>query len=255
MSNLPIYQIYLDESSQTKHRYLTIGCLVVDRYLVPLLEEAVLHAKALDMPNGEMKWTKVSATMLHAYKLVADQFFDLETFGRTLDFHTLVMDTSKRNDHAFNDGSRELGFNKEVYQLLRKCAVLYPDAHFHVTADYRETPYSLEELRKILNNGAPRDHAGGRRDPFRRVQFGDSKKVIGIQLVDLMLGATSYQINGHHCRVDASPARVHLSSYVLERAKIRDPLADTLRAGKFTIWHRKLQQGGPAGPRPKKATG
>ncbi|WP_426126270.1 DUF3800 domain-containing protein [Pararhizobium sp. PWRC1-1] len=234
------YTIFLDESSQTKHKYLTFGCLVLDNRFVSLFERYITHATALELPNGEMKWTKVSAAKLFAYKLVIDCFFDAVAEYEPLHFHAMAVDTTKRKEHVYNGGSRELGFNKEVYQLLFKCARLYPESLFHVYADHRDTTSSLDELQTILNNGCKKT-ADSRPLPFRRIQFRDSKEVLCLQMVDLLLGAVSHRLNGHHLKEGSSPSKNHLSQYVLNRAQVGDAFRDTRIKDKYTIWHRKLK--------------
>ncbi|NSZ61852.1 DUF3800 domain-containing protein [Agrobacterium tumefaciens] len=235
------YSIFVDESSQTKHKFLTLGCLVVEEELVKPLEFSVKHARALEISaGGEMKWAKVSGLKLHAYKLFIDRFFDLTGAADRIHFHSIAIDTSKIKDDLYNAGSREIGFNKEVYQLLIKCARLYPNGIFRVYADYRDTTFSMDELRKILNNGLKK-RGDARPMPFRDVQFCDSKKFVLIQMTDLLLGAATFHINGHHEKPEASKHKCHLSKYVLERAGVMDAMKGTSPHGKFTIWHRKLR--------------
>lgn len=233
------YSIFLDESSQTKHRYLTLGCLVLETDWVAHFEEAISYSKKLELPEGELKWNKVSNAKLHTYKLVVDRFFDFAVGASPIHFHSLVVDTSKLKHHVYNDGDKEIGFNKEVYQLLMKCAKIYPEAVFHVYPDHRETTSSNEELRKILNAGCRKK--GDYREPFKRLQFRDSKKIISLQMTDLLLGAMSFQVNGHHQQENASESKKKLSAYVMERAKVTDVTQNTSVVGKYTIWHRKLK--------------
>ncbi|UDF29955.1 UNVERIFIED_ORG: DUF3800 domain-containing protein [Roseateles sp. XES5] len=236
----PTYSIFLDESGQTNHRFLLLGCLVVQTNFVPSFEKTIEYAKKLELPAGELKWSKVSPAKLFAYKLVADCFFDAPSLIKPLQFHTLAADMTKRKDHLFNSGSKETGFNKEIYQLLMKCARLYPDALFHVYLDHRDTASSTEELRQILNAG--RRKAGDMRNsPFRRVHFRDSKSELCLQMVDILLGATSHRINGHHLREGSSVTKNGFAQYILDRAGISDAMKDTAKAGAFTIWHRRLR--------------
>ncbi|WP_064681271.1 DUF3800 domain-containing protein [Rhizobium bangladeshense] len=240
MDRQPVYCLFVDESSQTAHRYLSLGCLAIEEAWLKGFEFSISHAKHLELRTGELKWSKISAAKLHAYKLVIDRFFDHGDVSTPIHFHSLVIDTSKIRDDTYNKGDREIGFNKEVYQLLMKCARLYPTAHFKVYADHRDTSFSMDELRSILNAGA-RKKGDARVTPFRLVQFCDSKKFLPLQMTDLLLGAITFQINGHHKRRDASRHKCHLSDYVLARSAITDPMRDTSLGGKVTIWHRKLR--------------
>jgi hypothetical protein len=168
------------------------------------------------------------------FKRIVDVIFD---YSDNLHFHSLCVDTT-RVDHArFNASNREIGFNKEIYQLARKFWRLYPRYFFHVYPDCRKTTQQPEDLRDILNRGC-RD----KRDrPFRRCQFRDSKTTLPLQLTDILVGSIAYCLNGHDTRDDASPAKCELSSYVLERAGIADAFRDTTPAATFTIWHRRLR--------------
>ena len=217
-----------------------LGGIIVEAVHFPSLENALLEARLPELPRDEIGWTKVSRAKLKAYKRFVDVFFDNKYKVRPLEFHCLVVDTHKLNDRTFNEGSREVGFNKEIFQICNKFANLYQRKFFHAYLDFRTTNSSTEELRLILNRS--RKSKGDEREwPFRRVHFRDSSRVQALQLVDIMLGAIAYHKNGHYSAKDASPAKRELSDHILERAEIEDIRFDTPRAGKFTVWHRKLR--------------
>jgi hypothetical protein len=252
--------IYIDETSQTKHRFLLLGGLIVPTSQADDFVQKVIAARLPELPSGEMGWTKVSRTKLPAYKRVVDAFFQNGADCHHLDFHCLAVDTHKQNHHAFNSGSGEIGFNKEVYQLAMKFGRLYKGRLFHCYPDNRTTSSSTEELRLILNLGMRKK--GDPRDwPFRRLHFRESNESQALQVVDVLLGAVAYQLNEHHLVPGASPAKCELSEYVLKKAGITDVKKDTSVGGRFTLWHRQLKttsrnprpQGPPpgAGPLPR----
>jgi hypothetical protein len=237
-----IREIYIDETSQTKHRYLLMGALCA-----PLLNRdaaiaAIKGARLPNLPHGEMKWGKVSIGKFSAYQRVIDAFFTDLSFNMA-HFHCLIVDTTMLDDNRFNDGNREIGFNKEIYQAASKCARLYRNNVFHLYPDNRDTKQRPERLREILNNGR-RKVGDGRDFPFRRCQFRDSKQTPQLQLVDILLGAVAYHVNGHAHQDLASAAKRKLSNYVLDSAGVHDVTIDTAKAGKFTIWHRRLRKTG-----------
>ena len=234
-----ISDIYLDESSQTKNRFLLIGGIIIKTALVPLANERLAAARVPELPHGEMKWGKVSGAKLAAYTRYVDCFFDAEEF-KGAHFHCLVVDTSLIDHKRFNAGSKEIGFNKEIYQIATKFAKLYPSGVFHLYPDYRDTNQHPDDLRNILNHGRHKNR-DGREWPFRRCQFRDSSKTPILQLVDILLGATAYGKNEHHKNAEASVHKLALGRHVMRRAGIRDLSKDTSRTGKFTIWHRLLQ--------------
>lgn len=66
--------IYIDESSQTKHRFLVLGGLIVPTALASLANDEVGRQRLPELPFGELKWNKVSNAKLASYKRVVDAF-------------------------------------------------------------------------------------------------------------------------------------------------------------------------------------
>jgi hypothetical protein len=192
-----------------------------------------------ELPQGEMKWGKISDRKYAPYERLVDAFFDHRVFAG-VDFHTTVVDTWGQDHIGFNEGNREVTFNKELYQLAAKFARLYPDRLYHLYPDERETTQRPGQLRDILNFGR-RKKGDGRDFPYRRCHFRKSHDTPLLQLVDVLLGGLAYAINGHLRAENASPAKVRLCQHMLARAGVKDPMRDTATEGKFTIWHRRLQ--------------
>lgn len=205
-----------------------------------LTDVCLAKARLPELPHGEMKWGKVSTSKLKAYRRFVDCFFDATEF-RGVHFHSIVVDTFGIDHQRHNDGSSDIGFNKELYQLATKFRRIYPDNYFHLYPDERDTSQKPSDLRNILNAGA--NKSGDKRDwPFRRCHFRDSKLTPSLQLVDIMLGALAFAVNGHDKAVGRSEAKCSLSAYILQRAGVQRPMIDTSMKGKFTVWHRQLQR-------------
>lgn len=232
--------IYIDESSQTRHRYLILGGVIARKDAIDAINAAIMKLRLPELPHGEMKWNKVSNAKLMAYKRVVDGFFDQPALSG-VHFHSIVVDTHHQDHASFNEGSREIGFNKEIYQLAAKFARLYRDRLFHLYPDERQTNQRPEDLRSILNFG--RAKAGDAREwPFRRCHFRDSKETLLLQMVDIMIGGLAFHLNGHVNEPEASQPKTRLARYILKRAGITDPFKDTTVTGKFTVWHRQLRK-------------
>ena len=242
MSNLPIADIYVDESSQTKHRFLVLGGLIIPHDQVDTFCASVSRARQPDLPANSLKWGRVSRTKLEAYRRVVDAFFDPS--AGAIHFHSLVVDTHQQDHSRWNEGSREIGFQKEVYQLAQKFRRLYRQPVFHLYPHQRSTPQATEKLRDILNHAA-RKKGDGRDWPFRRVHFRALSGCLPLQVVDILLGALAYRLNGHYDERGASAARKELCDHILRQAGISDVTRDTRVAGKMTIWHRRLRRGVP----------
>ncbi|MDP5305772.1 DUF3800 domain-containing protein [Paracoccus spongiarum] len=231
--------VYIDESSQTQCRYLMLGGVVIPTEAAPEAAAKLIESRTPELPHGEMKWGKVSRSKMATYTRLVDCFFDDPSFA-SAQFHSLVVDTSRVNHRAYNDGSSEVGFNKEIYQLASKFARLYGRAYFYIYLDQRNTNQTPDDLRLILNRG--RRKAGDPRDwPYRRCQFRNSKNTPLLWVSDIFAGAIAFHLNGHRAKPDASPARSELSDYILYRSGVRNPQIDTAKGGKFTIWHRQLR--------------
>src|ERR1700730_1335582 len=225
-----IAEIYIDESSQNNHRYLVIGCIINMLPDTAALNDAIVKARSPELPKGEAKWVKVSKAKLAAYKRLVDVLFD---HSGAAHFHCLVVDTTLLDHRRFDEGSREIGFNTEVYQLAMKCARLYPTSLFHVYPDQRETTQTPEDLRLILNRGCRKK--GDKRDwPFRRCQFRDSKNTLLLQLTDIVAGSLAFKLNGHDKKPGASVAKCELATHILARAKVADVFKDTAVSADFT---------------------
>jgi hypothetical protein len=235
----PICDVFIDESSQNGHRYLVIGGILVPSDYVPKLTADILATRLPELPSGEVKWGKVSRTKLAAYKRVIDLFFSPE-LAASVHFHSLVVDCTKQDHKRFNEGSREIGFNKEVFQLAHKFSRIYP-ARLNIYPDERKTDQRLDELRLMLNRSINR-RIPARDWPIRRVQFRDSKRTPILQLADTMTGAIAFCLNGHDKQAGASPAKIELASYIFGYAKVRNVFKDTNVRGRFTIWHRQLRK-------------
>lgn len=67
--------VFIDESSQTAHRYFALGALVIHNTDVVRLEQRIQSARVPDLPDAEMGWKKVSKAKLEAYRRVADVLF------------------------------------------------------------------------------------------------------------------------------------------------------------------------------------
>lgn len=234
-----LHDVYIDESSQTKARYLVLGGIILPTDTVTIAENIVWARRHPELPDGELKWGKVSRSKVKAYRRVVDGFWDDPALSGA-QFHSIVVDTSKIDHATYNDGSSDIGFNKEIYQLAMKCAREFPSALFHVYPDFRSTLQKPEDLRTILNMGARKK--GDRRDwPFRRCHFRDSKNTPLLWYSDLFSGAIAYHLNGHKFVAGASEPKIDLSNHVLMRAGVNDPQTDTNKSGRFTIWHRQLR--------------
>src|SRR5256885_6993421 len=107
--------------------------------------------------KSELKWSKVTNQKLKEYKRFVDFFFALNNTDK-LHFKCLIIDNHQTDHKKFSFGDKEISFQKFYYQLLfHKFGCKYYmeeyETKFIVHPDQRNSKYSLEDLRVILNNG------------------------------------------------------------------------------------------------------
>lgn len=235
-----IYDIFIDESSQTKHKHTLLGGLIVQRDFTFALNAMLEMACSYYSISREAKWTKVSKRHLPAYRALVDTFFKSPEYITPCHFHATAIESALQNHSKFNDGNKETGFNKEIYQLIMKFVRLYPDGIYHIHLDYRDAAEDNEEMRRILNKGIYRRLNRSDR-PIRRLHMRQSHDVLTLQLVDILLGGVAYQLNGHIDKKNASEPKCSLSRHITDLALIKDINRDTSMSGKFTLWHRQFE--------------
>ncbi len=246
--------VYIDESSQTKWQYLVLGGIIVPHSHVELFERDIIDARdpmiAPFNDKGEprvIKWTKVNAYNIEAYKKVFDAFWRFEVkhgFLKTdkhVDLSCLVVDTTKKSLRATGEGNIEIGFDKEIYFLCAaQIGKRFKDNLFHIYLDRRSTSeeHSLSAARDIMNLGA-RKHGDTRVWPFRRLAWDDPERCQALQVVDICIGALAYKLNGHYDQPDANKARKEMCDYILNKAKVFKPFETTKYSlRRFTVVHR-----------------
>jgi hypothetical protein len=231
--------VYVDESSQTKHRYLVLGGLLVPLSHAAAFEADIIAARDATIPIAQpdgtpriIKWEKANSCNLASYKKVVDAFFTFPTryklpVRKTVDINCVAVDLSKKDLRSTGDGDVDIGFNKEVYFL---CTVMigkrFKKELFHIYPDRRTTKHSLNEARKIMNYGA-RKYGDKRVYPYRRLRFEDPEKCQALQVVDIFIGAIAYRLNGHYDKPEANKAKKELCDFILNRARIANPFEAT----------------------------
>lgn len=249
------FHIYGDETCQTQHSYMVLGCLVCHPRDARAIASSIRCIKESRNEHGELKWEKVKKRNIDKYKSVVDAFFS-EFSTNSAHFHSVVVNTAELNHRAYSDGDKDVGFNKFIFQILHKCCREHGrNARFYVFLDKRTTRQSLDTLRVMLNHHA-RNKLKIRHRPFKIVEFMDSQESLLLQMNDILLGAVGYRVNKKHEADDGASAKKLLSDRIREKAGLQNLEQQTpISRKKFTIWHFKLQPRivAPRGPRLVKA--
>lgn len=236
MSDLDKYHIYCDQSG-TNDRFTVIGLILCTEKTAlkfePWLEEIVQKHGG----SSELKWTKLKNHNRPMYKEFSSAFFKAR--NRNLaHYFCIVVDNSKMNHKLYNEGDKELGFNKMLFQILYKMVRDFRQRpRFYAYLDHRTTKHSPGRLREMLNAKAARDlritHF-----PYRVCQFRKSHESRMIQLVDIISGAICYRVNRKHIEPGAASYKKEIADHIEAEAKVRMLSAPSrYPSDGFDVWH------------------
>jgi hypothetical protein len=245
--------VYIDESSQTKYHYCVIGALVIPTEFAEPFEQAIIDARGNRHPHLDadgmpriIKWEKAQGgNDLVGYSNVLEAY---RTFPRdynmpsdqVLSINCIAVDMTKKDDKQFSGGDADLGFNKEVNFL---CTAVVGRKHytslFEVYPDFRTTKQPLLQSLYIMNATAAKYEDETRFMPFRRLEWSSPKKRQALQVLDIVIGALAYKLNGHYDAEKPNKTKRALCDKVLKMAKIGNILDNTpIYLNRITLFHR-----------------
>lgn len=227
------YLIFCDESGFGGARYYGFGTL-----WLPYERRGDLYGvvkrlyPAHGYRDGEIKWKKVSRATEPFYRDLMTEFFKRSW----LMFHALIVRKGYVN-RTYHDGDIDLARRKHQTMLLAKKVKYFNDGatdkSYHVRMDPIASRYCKadEVLHKISNYEIAQ---GAGVAPIASLREIDSKRSLGIQLCDFLLGATlaawQEDIHASHKRAIVELLAEHLGW--------PDMLADTFPGeAKFNIWN------------------
>jgi len=174
---------------------------------------------------SELKWRKVSAKKLQAYKKIIDFFFEQPT----LTFRAIVVEQAKvRLEYHGRD--RELAFYKFYYEMLEKW--LEAGNEYLILLDYKNNRGAdrYAKLKECLENSVPAH--------IIDLTIINSRETPLAQLCDILTGSIAAANNG----IKSHTAKEALQNHILERAGLPTLCASTpLTAQKVNIFKMDLR--------------
>lgn len=223
---------------------MVLSGIIISHDNVKLFNDTMTKYRKETNMMRELKWSKVSKGKLNEYKSFVDYFFALNNNG-LIHFKSLIVDTQQYDHKKYNNGDKELGFNKMYYQLLLNSfgQNYCKNKHtFVVHMDERTSSYSLNDLRKMLNNACSKKGYGNN-EPFRNIQPINSVDSEIIQLNDIVLGSIGFLRNGKSLLASSSEAKKSLAQYIQDKSGIKDfGYNTTFRQQRFSVWNIQLQK-------------
>lgn len=226
--------IYVDESCQNAHDFMVLGGAIIHRDRVSEVANRLLELRGGS--SKPLKWTNIKSHKVNDYLATID--YIVEKMDQShLHFHCLIVDNRKIDNHLYNAGDKETGFNKFVGQfVINKFGRHYPSP-LYLYMDSRETPQDTSELRDIYNNQlAARWNVDTA--PFKRVMFRKYSSTPCLWISDILIGAAAYFKNGRHQRAGASQAKLDVGNHVLRRLGVTDEWTDRgYGTCKLSVWN------------------
>ena len=228
-----LYDVYIDESSQTKCHYLVIGGLTLKKEYAPLLVADIIAARGALLPttdaNGEprsIKWAKAKGhDHLVGYRKVIDAFYRFPQkhglkSNDNATIHCVAVDMTKRDDKQFSFGDADIGFSKDLNCLcVHVIGRGHKNARFNVYPDRRTTKQSLTEAQNIMNRSLALYEDEKRFLPFERLDWAETETLQQLQLVDIFIGAIAYRLNRWDKAADANKTKLALSAEIIRRSR------------------------------------
>lgn len=205
---------------------MLIGGLWISQELEAQVRDSIREVRAQHNLRAEMKWTKVSETMLAAYKDFVDVFFKADALA----FKCIVVDTRLLDYKAFHKGDKELGFYKFYFQLISRN--LFPQNLYWLYTDERKNRKSsrLATLIVTVNRWCMKNKKVA---PLRLIEPRRSHNEDFIQLADILLGAIAYVWNGQ----TGSRAKLALVEHIARRINYSTlKFATRPTAKKMNVW-------------------
>jgi Protein of unknown function (DUF3800) len=235
------FAFFADESGISQDRFTVVGGVCMHKSMTDGVYKSLARYREEHAMHSELKWSKVSNQKLDEYKALVDLFFALNNSNH-VQFHSVVFDSHRWNHNKYNNGEFDIGLSKLYYQLLlhkyvKRCGT--DGRSLFACLDHRNSSTRLEDLRKMLNAAAARDH-GIHHSPLAQLISRDSKADCILQLNDVVLGAVCAIRNGKHLLDTTREAKRALALYVLEKSGLQTFERDSPRSvSRFTVWNMK----------------
>lgn len=220
--------IYCDESCHLEHDESTVmglGAIWAHRESVRMLANQIRDIKRRHNSNGELKWTKVSASRSEFYNEIVNWFFDNDA----VNFRALIVPDKSALDHdTFNSGDHDNFYYKMLFSLLNK--IISPVEPNEIYIDIKDTrsKFKVQKLREVLCNDRY-DFTG---EMISRIQQARSHELELMQLADFFLGALVYAQRG----LNTNSAKLSVCRHIASRLGRPVTTSTPLYNQKFNIF-------------------
>jgi hypothetical protein len=186
------FDVYCDEaypdlfsSGVPPARYLVIGSIWMPADARADVKHAIQLLRNQHRIGPEFKWQKIAPSKQDFYLELVELFFG---FGDRLRFRCIAVDHTQVDLFRFHESDHELGFYKFYYQMLHHWILDFNEYSIFCDVKTNRLPDRLETLARCL---AHANLSSG----ITRVQAIPSGESLGIQLADVLTGASAARLN------------------------------------------------------------
>lgn len=234
------YVFIADEAGISNDRFTVVGGLCMHKSTLQKAYETLRAYRNDYNMKSELKWSKISDQKIEEYKALVDYFFAMNN-NNYMHFHSIVFDSHQWSHRKYNNGDSDVGLSKLYYQLmLHKFVKIYGNkGSLYVRLDHRTSSTQLEDIRKMLNATAARDHQITS-NPVKQFVSADSKTCDLLQLNDVILGAVCAARNSKHLLQGGRESKKQIANIVLEKSGLTTFERDSPKnIDRFTVWNMK----------------
>lgn len=226
------YLVYCDESGHVGKKYYGFGSLWMPWERRGDFTGIVGALRDRHRYSHEIKWHKVDDRALHFYRDLVEEFFR----RNWLMFHALV-GRKGYIDRSLHPGGYDEALRKHFAMLIRSKILFFSQGDrrkaYHIVVDKLPSSYDRadEAAHVIVDHALKRDMGF---TPLHTLVTRDSKDAVGIQAVDVLIGAIVSDWNQEPC----GPAKKDLRDWIAEHLGWRHLRADTRHwEWKFNVWY------------------
>lgn len=226
------YNIYCDESCHLEHdsiKPMVLGAIYAPKEEIDRISKNIRKIKAEHKVNPfmEIKWTKVSKGQIDLYKSLIEYFFSEEH----LHFRVLVIPDKTQLDHTRFNQTHDDFYYKMYFEMLK--IILDPNSSYNIYLDIKDTKSQkkIEKLHTYLCN-VKYDF---NRNIINKIQHVRSHEIEIIQIVDLLIGAISYNFRD----LKTSEAKLELIKVIKNMSQYSLNISNLVQEKKFNyfIWN------------------
>lgn len=227
------YNLYCDESCHLPNdgnNIMILGGIWCPKEKTREINTRIKEIKGKYNIKSEVKWVKLSSSRESLYLDLVNYFFDDDD----LHFRVLVVDNKNCLDNESFHQTHDDWYYKMYFNMIK--TILDPQAQYRIYLDIKDTrsKTKIAKLKDVLSTSRFTISS----KTIQRIQVIRSDEVEIMQLVDILIGATSYKLRGYSKSISKSKVIKLIESrsgYRLERNAL-------YRENKFNIFHLRLQE-------------